>query len=199
MSILVWGLFCKWWFCFPAIVGNAYLWAILSLVFYGLVACVWFVHDPSRWDVCQSVWALSVAGAISGIDSILNCLTTTDNDKKNRRIGKEKPVSKSRIYVSIKKINTEISAQVAELQTHETSSKATNTRGPPRERWQYDKLHPDTSVCAAPRSNTHVHTTFWKYRFYWFYIYMHSAIANRGLMHRGLYINTPPHRYIESS
>ena len=76
----------------------------------------------------------------------------------------------------------------------ETSSKATNTTGPPRERWQYDKLDPATSVCAAPRSNTSVHTTFGNTVFL-LIIYMHSAIANRGLMHRDLYIITPPHRY----
>jgi hypothetical protein len=55
-----------------------------------------------------------VGGAISGVDSILKCLTKTDSDKKNRRIRKEKPVSKLRIHISIKKINTctELSAEV---------------------------------------------------------------------------------------
>jgi len=53
-----------------------------------------------------------VGGAASGADPILNCLTTTDSDKKNKSISKENPVSKSRIRVSIKKVNTEISAKV---------------------------------------------------------------------------------------
>jgi predicted flavoprotein YhiN len=51
-----------------------------------------------------------VGGAILVVDSILNCLTT-DCNKKNIRIRKENPVSKLRMQVSIKKINTEISAK----------------------------------------------------------------------------------------
>jgi hypothetical protein len=52
-----------------------------------------------------------VGGAISGFDSVLNSLRTMES-KKNRRIRKEKLVSKVRIHVSIKNINTEISAKV---------------------------------------------------------------------------------------
>jgi len=36
---------------------------------------------------------------------------------------------------------------------------------PPERDNNYDKLDPATRVCAAPRRNTYIHTTVWKYLF----------------------------------